>query len=71
MAVLLERRGLVRERVEENEKKLPKSKAGLDVGVRDVEVCTEETPHDTKHSSFRWRCVKGSSKYGLVELEGG
>ena len=71
VVVLLERKGLIRARVEENEQQLQKTKVGLDVGVKDVEVCTEETPHDTDDSSFRWRCARGSRKHGPVELEGG
>ena len=70
MAALLERRGLVRTRIEENDQELQKTNAGLDGGVRDVEVCTEETPHDTDHASFRRRCTKRSWKHGPVELEG-
>ena len=70
MAALLERKGLLRTRIEENEQELQKTNAGLDVGVRDVEVYMEEMPHDTDHASFCQRCAKRSWKHWPVELDG-
>ena len=53
VVVLLEGAGFIRARVKKYEQQLQKTKTGLNVGVRDIEVRTEETPHDTDHSGFR------------------